>query len=177
MAVRCPTRRLERTADAAAQPSPRWATGSLAMSRANIPILLLCAVLTSSACGEREAKKAGSSNRDGEFQKKRICAELGRQRLALDRRPQEGESEGVWHGVRAEWCFSTELNSCIYSSTDDVVVTSDANATPVIASSMQITIDLLTNRTLISVDRVKASRAELGKYESRKSELFGKCQG
>jgi hypothetical protein len=147
------------------------------MNRANIAMLLLYAVLACSACGEREAKKTDFSSRESAFQRKRICAELGSQRLALDRRPKEGESEGVRHGIRAEWCFSTELNTCIYSSTDDLVVTSDSNTMPVIVMSMQTTIDLLTNRTLISVERVKASRAELEKYESRRSELFGKCQG
>jgi hypothetical protein len=149
----------------------------LAMSRANITILLVCTVLACSACGDREAKKTDASSRESAFQKKRICAELGSQRLASDRRPREGESEGVRHGVRAEWCFSTGLNTCIYSSTDDLVVASDSNTMPVIVMSMQTTIDLLTNRTLISVERVKASRAVLEKYESRRSELFGKCQG
>jgi hypothetical protein len=145
------------------------------MSRENIAILLLYAVLACSACGEREAKKADISSREKAFQKKQICAELGRQRL-LDRRKDETESEEVTHAVRAEWCYSTELNTCIYSSTDDVVFTPAPNETASIVMSLQSTIDLLTNRTLISVERVKAGRAELKKYENRKQEFFSKCQ-
>ena len=80
------------------------------------------------------------------------------------------------HAVRAEWCFSTELNSCIYSGADDVIVTSNPNEMASIVISKQITIDLLTNRTLISVERVKARRAELEEYERRKRERFSKCQ-
>lgn len=146
------------------------------MSRKHIAILLLQAVLTCSACGKRDAKKADSSSRENAFQKKRICAELGRQRLALERRKDETESEGVTHTVRGEWCFSTELNTCIYSSTDDVVVTPDPNTMASIVMSMQSTIDLLTNRTLFSVERVKARRAEFEEYERRGRELFSKCQ-
>ena len=146
------------------------------MSRERIGILFLSAVLACSARGEREANKADSSSRENAFQKRRICAEFGRQRLALDRRQDETASEGVTHAVRAEWCFSTELNTCIYSSTDDVIVTPEPNAMASIVTSMQATIDLLTNRTLISVERVKASRADLEEYEKRKQELFSKCQ-
>jgi hypothetical protein len=145
---------------------------NLEMSRGRIAILLLYAVLACSACGE----KANSSNRERAFQKKRICAELGRERLAMDRRPREGDSVGVTHGVRAEWCFSTEMNTCIYSSTEDVMVTSDPGAMPKIVMSMQTIIDLLTNRTLISVEGVKASHAELEMYERRRQALFRRCQ-
>jgi hypothetical protein len=136
------------------------------MNRKRIAILLLQAALTCSACGSHE----------NAFQRKRICAELGRQRLALDRRKDETESAGVTHAFRAEWCFSTELNTCIYSSTNDIVVTPDPNTMASIVMSTQSTIDLLTNRTLISVERVKARRAELEEYERRRSEFFSKCE-
>jgi hypothetical protein len=139
------------------------------MNRKHIAILLLQTMLTCSACGERDAKKAA-------FEKKRICAEIGRKRLTLDRRNDETASAGVTHAVRAEWCFSTELNTCIYSRTDDVVVTPDPNTVASIVMSMQSTIDLLTNHTLISTERVKAKRAELEEYERRRRELFSKCQ-
>jgi hypothetical protein len=138
----------------------------LEMNRKAIAILLLQAALICSACGSRESA----------FQKKRICAELGRQRLALDRRKDETESAGVTHAVRAEWCFSTELNTCIYSSTDDVVITPDPNTMASIVMSTQSTIDMLTNRKLISVERVKARRPELDEYERRRGEFFSKCQ-
>lgn len=146
------------------------------MSKKCIAVFLLHAVLACSACGKREAKKTTSSGLENAFQKKIVCAELGRQRLALDRRKDETESEGVMHAVGAEWCFSTELNTCIYSATDDVIVTSNPNEMSSIVISKQITIDLLTNRTLISVERVKARQAELEEYERRKHELFSKCQ-
>ena len=154
----------------------RGPENNLEMSRKCIVIFVLHAALACSACGEREAKKTASIGLENALQKKIICAELGRDRLALDRRKDETESEGVMHAVRAEWCFSTELNTCIYSATDDVIVTSNPNDMASIVISKQITIDLLTNRTLISVERVKARRAELEEYERRKRELFSKCQ-
>lgn len=63
-----------------------------------------------------------------------------------------------------------------YSSTDDVVVTPDPNTMASIVMSTQSTIDLLTNRKLISVERVKARRPELEEYERRRAEFFSKCQ-
>jgi hypothetical protein len=146
------------------------------MSREHIALLLLYAVLACAACGERGAKKDDSSSRERAFQNKRICAEVGSQRLALDRRKREAESEGVTHDVEAEWCFSTDLNTCIYSSIDKVVVTFDPNSVPGIMPGDVRTIDLLTNRTLISVDPGKARRVELEEYEKKRRELFGKCQ-
>jgi hypothetical protein len=139
-------------------------------------ILLLYAVLACWACGEHEAKKTDFSSRESAFDRKRICAGLGSQRLALDRRPKEGESEGVRHGVSAEWCFSADLNTCIYSSIDEVVVTFDPNTIPSIVAANASTIDLLTNRTLISVERVKAKGAELENYDKTKRDIFSKCQ-
>jgi hypothetical protein len=146
------------------------------MRRKFVFIFLPYAILACSACGEREAKDSNYSSREIAFQKKRICAELGRQRLALDRRKDETESEEVSHFVRAEWCFSTELNTCIYSSTNDVIITPDPNAMGNVVSSLNSTIDLLTNRKLISVEGVKAKPAELEEYERRRRELFSKCQ-
>jgi hypothetical protein len=146
------------------------------MGRKCIIILLLHAVLACIACGEREAKEAALSARENAFQNKRICAELGSQRLALDRRKDESESEGVTHGVRAEWCFSAELNTCIYSSTHDVIVTPESNAMASIVLSTQSTIDLLTNRTLISVERDKARQPELEEYEKKRRQIFSKCR-
>jgi hypothetical protein len=144
------------------------------MSRKLIAALLLLA-LTCLACGGREAKEAESKNREHEFQKKRVCAELGRQRLVLDSR--EEEEEEISYAVRAEWCYSTTLNTCIYSNTHDVVFTPrDRNQMATIVMSTQATIDLLTNRTLFSADRTKSSRAELEQYEKKRHDLFSKCQ-
>jgi hypothetical protein len=146
------------------------------MGREHIAILLLVAALACLACGAREVKKTDSDNREAAFQRKRVCAELGSQRLALDRRKDETESEEVTHAVGAEWCFSTEMNTCIYSSTDNIVIPLGPENVPTITMSAQSTIDLLTNRKLISVERVKASRAELEKYENKRRELLSKCQ-
>jgi hypothetical protein len=137
--------------------------------------ILLYVVLACSACGEREVGKNSSSSRGNNFQKKRICAELGSRRLALDRRKDEDEPEWVSRAVRAEWCFSTELNTCIYSSKEDVMFTPDTEAIPKVVMSVQATIDLLTNRTLITVEGVKASQAEIVEYEKKRQGLFSKC--
>jgi|SRR3954452_13179710 hypothetical protein len=136
------------------------------MNRKVTAILLLQASLACLACGGHE----------NAFQRKRICAELGRQRLEMDRRKDETESEGVTHAVRAEWCFSAELNTCIYSSTNDIIISSDPNKMASIVMSTQSTIDLLTNQTLVSVERVKAGRTELEEYERKRSDFFSKCQ-
>jgi len=144
------------------------------MSSKHITILLVQAVLACSACGGRDAKKADLGGRENEFQKKRVCAELGRQRLALDSRKQE---EGVTPAVSGEWCYSTTLNTCIYSATVNIwVAPKDPNAMEQLALSMQSTVDLLTNRTLISANRTKSTRAELAEYETKRKELFDKCQ-
>lgn len=143
------------------------------MSRNHIAVLLLQAALTCSACGGHDAQKADPGNRESVFQRKRVCADLGRQRLALDSR----EEDKVVHSVRAEWCYSTALNTCIYSNTHDVLTTPrDPNETARVILSLQTTVDLLTNRTLISVDRARAGREKLEEYERRKRELFSKCQ-
>jgi hypothetical protein len=144
------------------------------MRRRYIAILLALPVLVCSACGGRDAKKAEFERREDEFQKKRICAELGRQRLALDSREEE---KGITRTARAEWCYSIALNTCIYSGTVDIFVApSDSNEMEKLVLSLQSTVDLLTNRTLISANRTKSSRAELEEYERRKSEFFSKCQ-
>lgn len=147
------------------------------MSRKRIAILFLQAVLICSACGERDANDANkdaSRRRESEFQKKRVCEELGRRRLAWDSRKEE---EWITDSVRAEWCYSVALNTCIYSDTHDVIVSpKNPNATARIVLSSQTTVDLLTNRTLIFVDRAKASQVELKDYERKRRELFGKCQ-
>jgi hypothetical protein len=142
------------------------------MSRKHIAVLLLQAVLTCSACGH-EAKKSDFRSRESAFQRKRVCADLGRERLALDSR----EEDEVIHSVRAEWCYSTALNTCIYSNTHDVLTTPrDPNETARVLLSLKTTVDLLTNRTLISVDRARAGQGELEEYEKRRRELFSKCQ-
>jgi hypothetical protein len=143
--------------------------------RRDITILSALAVLACSACGGgRDAKKADFESREHEFQKKSICAELGRQRLALDSREEE---KGIARAVKAEWCYNIALNTCIYSGKVDIFVApGDPNEMEKLVLSLQSTIDLLTNRTLISVDRTKSNRVELEEYERKRSELFGKCQ-
>jgi hypothetical protein len=57
---------------------PQLSGRQLEMSRKHIAILLLYVLLACSACGEPEAKKAVFSSRESAFQRKLICAELGR---------------------------------------------------------------------------------------------------
>jgi hypothetical protein len=110
---------------------------------------------------------------DGELARKRLCAELGRIRLADDRREYTDPRFGPT--VFSQWCFNRRLNTCIYSSVKSLLGKASRADDPPPAIFSRETIDLLTNRTIISVPFGNQDPEAEPAYQKKLQELYKEC--
>jgi hypothetical protein len=102
------------------------------------------------------------------FARKRTCAEFGRARLADDKKSTPRPFTEL---VSAEWCYSTTLHTCIYSS-EIYFRALDGEVKQAFA-----TIDLLTNHEILGFGATLNPSADTVEgYQEKRQELFSKCQ-
>lgn len=126
-------------------------------------LLVLCLY----ACGKSGEGLALSGDLERQFERKQFCADLGRTRLAEEIR----REQGLTPLVKAEWCFSSKLNTCIYSSVRTLVDSRDD-----VVLQTRGSIDLLTNRVLLALSPPNDSPEEVAEYNRKREDLFSHCQ-
>lgn len=118
--------------------------------------------------GCKEAGKDQADPLQEAFARKRTCAEFGRARLADDKKSAPPPFTEL---VSAEWCYSTALHTCIYSS----VIWFETLEGEVKRSHK--TFDLLTNHEILGFGGTLHPSADTAEgYEKKRQELFSKCQ-
>ena len=113
-------------------------------------------------CEESDNQHDRTDVQEKAFARKRLCAALGRARLAEDQKEEEDVPALLRPVLFTEWCYSPTRNTCIY-----FVEMHYLRAKPV-EMHFEI-IDLLTNRTVVAT-------RDWSEYQEKKQTLFATCE-